>query len=116
MFLLRNKMLPKKNRVNTKTFKTIWTKGRFVAGSFFVFYFLNNKEVNFSFVVPKKIAKNAVTRNMLRRRGYRILKSLNQVSGQGIFLYKKEGITASYDKLELDIKNLLRTANLINNK
>jgi len=107
-------MLPKKNRINKNTFKTIWDKGNVVFGSFFIFHFLYDKKPKFSFVVSKKICETAVKRNFLRRKGYNILKSLKIECGNGIFIYKKEALNViKTDKIKEDIKYLLKKANFI---
>ena len=87
-------MLSKKNRVNTKEIDTIFKEGRFLVSPHLTFrYFKNNdKEIKISFIAPKNVAKLAVKRNLLRRRGYSALeKHINQFPPgiTGIFIFKK---------------------------
>jgi ribonuclease P protein component len=101
-------MLPKKKRVTKNTFNTIMDKGGIASGSFFVFRYMKQEEPQYAFVAPKKIAKTAVKRNFLRRRGYNILRFYKPISGCGIFFYKKEGLTASLEEIKNDIGLILK--------
>lgn len=111
MFLLKNNMLSKKNRVDKNTFKTIWDKGNVVSGSFFVFKYIKQEDPKFSFVVSKKIAKGSVKRNFLRRLGYNILKEITFLKLNGIFIYKKEGLSANKNEIKEDIKKIFNKIN-----
>ena len=87
-------MLSKKNRVNTKEVGTIFKEGKFLVFPHLTFrYFKNNdKEIKISFIAPKNVAKLAVKRNLLRRRGYSALeKHINQFPPgiTGVFIFKK---------------------------
>src|SRR3989344_3714448 len=102
-------MLPKKNRVNTKEVDKIFKEGRSLVSLNLTFkYFKNyNKEVKVSFIAPKSVAKLAVKRNLLRRRGYSALgKYINQfpVGITGVFIFKKYQDDISI--LENEIKNI----------
>ena len=72
-------MLPKKNRADKKAIDVIFKKGRFINSPNLTLKFLNSVHVRHgyarvSFVVPKNVSQKAVIRNLLRRRGYFILK------------------------------------------
>ena len=70
-------MLPKKNRTDKKTVEKIFQKGTFMGSTNLVLKYVkeNNQEIpQISFIAPKGVAKKAVNRNQLRRRGYSILK------------------------------------------
>lgn len=88
-------MLPKGNRADTKTVEKIFKGGRFLSSPNLTFKFIltNNYTVpRISFIVPKSVTKLAVKRNLLRRRGYSVLKKyINQfpVSLTGVFIFKK---------------------------
>jgi len=104
-------MLKKKNRANTKTVEEIFKQGKFLNCTSLTFKFVlnkNSKEPAVSFIAPKSIAKLAVKRNMLRRRGYRALeKYIHQFPAGlvGAFIFRKaENDTAI---LENEIKNIL---------
>ena len=107
-------MLPKKNRVSKKEVDLVFKQGRFVVSSNLTFKYLknHNKEVKISFIAPKNVAKLAVKRNLLRRRGYAVLgKYLNQFPAGlvGVFIFKKYQDDVSI--LEYEIKNILAKTN-----
>ncbi|MFA6257606.1 MAG: ribonuclease P protein component [Candidatus Paceibacterota bacterium] len=107
-------MLPKKNRVSTKEVDKIFKEGRFFVSPSFTFKYLKstNKGVKISFIAPKSVAKLAVKRNLLRRRGYTALaKHIDQFpSGlMGVFIFKKYQDDISV--IEDEIKNILTKIN-----
>ncbi|MDD5152531.1 MAG: ribonuclease P protein component [Candidatus Pacebacteria bacterium] len=100
-------MLPKKNRISRKDFPADQRKGSRVFSVFFsaVFYKTTKPESHISVVVAKKTAKNAVTRNSLRRRFYSaIAKYLTPNPVTAVFYPKKEAITADFKDLESEIE------------
>lgn len=108
-------MLPKKNRVDKKNVDLIFKKGAFIVSPSFTFKFvLNNTHLKprISFVVPKNIAKLAVKRNLLRRKGYFALKKhINQfpLGIIGVFIFKK--VEENISKIKDEIKNILNKIN-----
>ncbi len=108
-------MLPKKNRVDKKSVNLVFKKGTFVVSSGFIFKFvLNNNrfQPRISFIVPQNIAKLAVKRNLLRRKGYFAFKKyINQFPFGiiGVFVFKKTEKDIS--KIEDEIKNILNKIN-----
>jgi len=88
-------------------------KGGIISGSFFILHYLKQNSPEYAFVVSKKIAKTAVKRNSLRRKGYNILRSYGLKSFAGIFFYKKEALTASPLEIKKDIDFLLKKAKII---
>ena len=87
-------MLPKKNRASVKEVKKIFKEGKFAVSPSLTFkYFKNpNKGWKISFIAPKIVAKLAVKRNLLRRRGYTALeKHIKEFPLQitGVFIFKK---------------------------
>jgi len=102
-------MLPKKNRADKKLVEKIFKEGRFISFSGLSFKFLNGKQSfpRISFVVPKKVEKKAVGRNLLRRQGYSILeKYFGKIpSGiSGVFIFNK---VVPISEIENDIKKIL---------
>lgn len=91
-------MLSKKNRLNKATVDQIFKTGRFLNSPNLTFkYILNKYQKNptFSFITPKTSSKSAVKRNLLRRRGYAVLK--NKISSlplniTGVFLFDKKSL------------------------
>jgi ribonuclease P protein component len=108
-------MLPKKNRVDKKSVDLIFKKGTFVASPGFTFKFVltNTRfQPRISFIAPKNIAKLAVKRNLLRRKGYFALeKHINQfpLGIIGVFVFKK--VEENILKIEDEIKNILNKIN-----
>ncbi|MDO8659395.1 MAG: ribonuclease P protein component [Candidatus Parcubacteria bacterium] len=90
-------MLPKKTRVNTREIDRIFKDGKFITSPSLTFKFILNytstsTPSRISFIAPKSIAKLAVKRNLLRRRGYRALaKYIDQfpLGLIGAFVFKK---------------------------
>ncbi|MES3031978.1 MAG: ribonuclease P protein component [Patescibacteria group bacterium] len=107
-------MLSKKNRASTKEVKIIFKEGRSLGLLNLSFRYIKNntKEVKISFIAPKNIAKLAVKRNFLRRRGYSALAKHIGISPLGItgaFVFKKYQDDISV--LENEIKNILSKIN-----
>jgi len=115
-------MLPKKNRADTKTveriFKACPPTGR--DGSFFnsanlTFKFIMTRDSappRISIITPKSIAKIAVKRNLLKRRGYTALqKHIDKFPAGllGVFIFKKYQDDISI--IENEIKNVLNKIN-----
>ncbi|MCX6754991.1 MAG: ribonuclease P protein component [Candidatus Nomurabacteria bacterium] len=80
-------MLPKKNRTDRKTVEKVFKEGRFVNSANLSFKYMhptpalplaNGREnsIRISFTAPKTACKRAVGRNLLRRRGYAVLRKL----------------------------------------
>ncbi len=114
-------MLPKKNRVEKKAIEKIFKHGKFITSPGLTFKFINLEVLppnrgrtskfitpRLSFIVPKKVAKLAVQRNLLRRRGYVALeKYFNKFPAGllGVFLFRKN--EKSIQNLENEIKTIL---------
>lgn len=131
-------MLPRKNRIPKKDFPSSQRQGVRIFSPFFsgVFYKNENRGLQSSLhtrreptslesaglgtrvavVVSKKTAKNAVTRNLIRRRFYEILGLyIGRLAQQGsIVLYpKKETSTTKFSVLNDEVETALRNAKLI---
>lgn len=108
-------MLPKKNRADTKTIEKIFKQGKFLNSSNLTFkYILDDSSdiPRISFVAPKSVAKLAVRRNFLRRRGYDILKKFLDQFPAGIlgaFVFRKYQDNVSI--IENEIKTILTKIN-----
>ncbi len=125
-------MLPKKNRLDRKLVEQIFKQGRFVNSANLSFKFILQphpspllkgegvKNTRISFITPKTASKKAVVRNLLRRRGYAVLKKyINQfpTSITGAFVFGKKSAevfggkkTKVYNpilNLDSEIKNIL---------
>ena len=106
-------MLSKKKRITKNTFQNIMDKGTIVHGSFFLLRYIKQDFPQYAIVVPKKIAKTAVKRNSLRRKGYNILRFYDLKSNAGIFFYKKEALGVSLLDIKKDIDFVLKKAKII---
>jgi ribonuclease P protein component len=107
-------MLSRKNRADKKAVGGIFKEGKVLNSPSFAFRFIKTKgpEVRISFIVPKSVAKLAVKRNFLRRRGYNILRKYirNFPSGLvGVFVFKKYQDNILI--IENEIKNILHKIN-----
>ena len=108
-------MLPKNNRADTKTVEKVFKGGKFINSPSLTFKFIltgNPTSPKISFITPKAVAKLAVKRNMLRRRGYNALrKYVNDfpLGVIGVFLFKKYQGDVSI--IENEIKNILHKIN-----
>ncbi|KKQ06331.1 MAG: Ribonuclease P protein component [Candidatus Nomurabacteria bacterium GW2011_GWC2_41_8] len=107
-------MLPKKNRADKKAVEKIFKTGRILSSLNLTFRFINtnSKEIRISFIAPKSIARLAVKRNLLRRRGYSILnKHINKfpVGLLGVFVFRKYQDDILI--IENEIKNILNKIN-----
>ena len=104
-------MLSKKNRAGKRDVDLLFKRGKSIASPNLNFKFtLNHNSVSprISFVAPKSVAKLAVNRNLLRRRGYDALKKhiyKFPASLFGVFVFKKYQDDISI--LENEIKNIL---------
>lgn len=120
-------MLPKKNRASTKEVEKIFKEGKFINLPNLTFKYLKAigqtygnlhrsdlwlESPRISFIAPKSIAKLAVDRNLLRRRGYSALgRCLDQFPAGliGVFIFKKYQDDISI--IENEIKNILQKIN-----
>lgn len=97
-------MLPKSKRLNTAEFLSVMDKGKLFNSLFFVTRLTyHNKDTKISAVAPKKVAKNAVKRNSIRRKIYGVIKDFypSLVMGTHIIIFAK---TTMRDKKYVDIK------------
>ena len=106
-------MLPKKKRVTKSTFNTIMDKGSIISGSFFVLHYIKHESPQYVFVAPKKMAKTAVLRNSLRRKGYNVIRLYDLKSCAGIFFFKKEALKATIFEIKKDLDFILKKAKII---
>jgi ribonuclease P protein component len=103
-------MLPKQHRINTQLFKEIFAEGKNFHSEllFLKIAPLENDEVRFAFVVSKKTAKLAVTRNKIKRRARAITsKKLSEFKkGIGVIVFLKKGVenlkSAELEKVMLE--------------
>ncbi|MFZ2072675.1 MAG: ribonuclease P protein component [Minisyncoccia bacterium] len=119
-------MLSKNNRADKKAVDQIFKEGRFVNSTNLTLKFINllqkNTHPRISFIVPKTVSKKAVVRNLLRRRGYAVLRKYFKQfpSGfLGVFIFNKKGgevFSGRKNKNKNPIKELENEIKLILNK
>ncbi len=91
-------MLSKKNRTDKKAVEKIFKKGVFLGSDNLILKYTKEDSQNkpqISFIAPKGVAKKAVDRNKLRRRGYSILRKYMQhfpLSFSGAFVFGKNSV------------------------
>ena len=108
-------MLPKKNRADKTEIDLLFKEGKFLNSQNLTFKYIKNRKflsAKISFVAPKSVARLAVKRNLLRRRGYRVLqKYLDQFPAGtlGVFVFKK--YQDDILLIENEIKNILSKIN-----
>jgi len=108
-------MLPRKNRVNRKTFDETLQKSRTFHSAYFSLRVRKDDTLTaprFAVVVSKKVAKTAVARNLIKRRSREIFQALSK-EGNGniqiptntisILFFKKEGATLPFSLLKVRI-------------
>ncbi len=104
-------MLLKQNRVDKKTVEEIFKEGKFVNSPSLTFKFVlkkGNTLPKISFIAPKRVAKLAIKRNLLKRRGYSAFKKQIKdfpIGLFGVFIFKRHQDDASI--LENEIKTIL---------
>ena len=106
-------MLKKANRVSKKTLDEVFKSGRFINSPALTLKYAQSGEAEprISFIVPKNVAKSAVVRNALRRRGYQAIVGHLATLPQGFigaFIFKKE---LNIDELKHELENLLNKIN-----
>ncbi|MEK7219228.1 MAG: ribonuclease P protein component [Patescibacteria group bacterium] len=108
-------MLPKKRRLNKKEVDLVFKGGKSLISPHLTFKFLLSSisiPSRVSFIAPKNIAKLAVKRNLLRRRGYRALqKYINQFPAGlvGVLVFRKFQEDTSI--IENEIEKILHGVN-----
>lgn len=108
-------MLPKKNRADRKTVEKVFKSGNSLSSVNFSFRFSISPGLNtpkISIVVPKTLAKKAVDRNSLRRKGYFALeKYIKNFPKEivGVIVFKKYQSNVSI--IEDEIKKIISKIN-----
>ncbi len=100
-------MFSKKKRVTKDLFQAIIKQGKTLSSPLFVFRYIPQDKPQYAFVAPKGVAKKAVDRNYLRRKGYSALRSYPVKNYAGIFFYKKGTIKTPFKDIKQDIGLIL---------
>lgn len=111
-------MLSKKRRVTKDLIGQIIKNGRSFYSDHITLKFLTSKsDALFGFVVPLKVGKNAVGRNLLKRRGRHIIrKYLTQIKNNQayVIMFKFGSAQLSFKELESEILALFKKAYSLN--
>ena len=108
-------MTPKKNRADRDAIEKIFKAGKFLNSPGLTFKFITENGSSLpriSFIVPKTVAKGAVERNRLRRRGYSALEKCIAHFPDwitGAFVFKKSSMKK--EDIENEIKSILSKIN-----
>ena len=103
-------MLPKKERLKRVAFNQFFSCGKRYHSPSYQLIYSAHDTFHASVVVSKKIEKEAVQRNKMRRRVYDILRNLHKespLSGIFIILTKKTTRTASYEAIKTEARSLI---------
>lgn len=101
-------MLPKSERLDTKRFNEIIASGRNISAGGFYFKALNNDLLRFAVVVPKKVAKNAIKRHLLKRKVFNLIKENKDLfpAADYIVFVNKEILEMSNQQIAENLKNM----------
>jgi ribonuclease P protein component len=89
----------------TKTFKN---------NLFLLRLVLRSKDSRFCFSVSKKVAKNAVVRNRLRRAGYRVLEQyLPRLTSKVLAVFSFREIPRNNEDIGTSVESILKESHLI---
>lgn len=108
-------MLSKKQKIGRKVFPRVLSSGKALYSPLFTLRFSldeehRHTESRFSFVVSSKVAKTAVARNKLKRRGYAIIRKHSKHIAPGylaVFFFKKPAHSVSFLDLEREVVSVL---------
>jgi len=110
-------MLPKNRRIPRKMFPLLSNGAKIFKNKLFLLRFVlesNQKISRFCFSVSKKVARNAVTRNKMRRAGYRLLKKyLSEIKPEVIALFSYRVIPKDEEEIIKNLTSILKDSKLI---
>jgi ribonuclease P protein component len=110
-------MLPSSKRLTVPLFKEVMDKGKLFHSPYFSVKFLKMPGISrFSVAISKKVAKNAVDRNKLRRRIYSALRSLDAqipTGFHGVFMAKAPVIKSTLPTLIKEAESIFVKSGII---
>lgn len=117
-YLAVSAMLPKENRVKKALFAKVFRLGHTFSSPHLTLRVVAAPKEGgkFSFVVSKTVAKGAVKRNLLRRRGYSIVREMKGFGTKetvNIFFLKKGAEKLSYRELASEVESLFIKAGML---
>ncbi len=112
-------MLPKSQKISREYFPKNFKDGKTYNSSNISLFIKKNKDnipSKFSFVISSKVSKSAVSRNLLKRRGYYVIRKNKTQINPGficVLFFKKSATKLNYKKIEEEILFLFKKTNLI---
>lgn len=103
-------MVATQNRISRAHFPTYFASGKRFHSEHFTVVYTKATDFRVSVVVSKKVAKNAVDRNRLRRRAYGVVERFGKdhtIGGVYIILYKPGALKATRVALQSQLEALL---------
>lgn len=115
-------MLSKDFKIDKKLIPLVLKEGKIFNSPYFTLRVFKQKTdckkfSLFSFVVSKKVAKNATNRNKLKRKGFYIIRKIIQKTRPCfvcVFSFKKEILNLSFLNLEKEILQILKKIHIFN--
>jgi ribonuclease P protein component len=110
-------MLPKEKRIPRKMFPLLSNGTKVFKNNLFLLRFVVKIGLSsrFCFSVSKKVAKNAVARNKMRRAGYLILeRHLSDIKPNVLALFSFRTIPKNDDEIIKNLEAVLKESKLIN--
>jgi len=106
-------MLSHSKKIGTQLFKDVLDKGKTYHFTFFsikVLKLSTNNKSRFTIIVPKKVVKKAISRNLIRRRFFNIIKEVYKdfpTSLAIIFFFKKGSEELKFEEIKKEIIKVL---------
>lgn len=106
-------MLPKSNRIPRKMFPLLRGSKTFQNDLFLLKFAFGESGGRFCFSVSKKIAKDAVTRNKMRRSGYRLIKKLMpKIKPKIIAAFSFKKVPQNDDEIYEKLESIIKVSNI----
>ena len=106
-------MVPKKNKLSSLEVRRVFNSypKRIKRGSFSVIFLDSEHRKGFSVVISSKVAKKAVTRNLLRRCFFSVIEKMldDFKNGMYVFIVERDIEKSDINAIEKDIKSILNS-------
>jgi len=109
-------MFPKNRRIPRKMFPLLSKGAKTFKNNLFLLRFVlksDHKISRFCFSISKKVAKNAVVRNRMRRAGYRLLKTyLSDIKPEVVALFSYRIVPKNDEEIIKNLESILKDSKL----